>query len=184
MTLILCRSALVSSPISLVKNTKTYSCQSINTRKTTISWKIKHNTYTQGRMNSKKIFSALCILCYLISGNIFVHASSMNLMHAGEWVTEMVMWDCGMVMSVSTDGAETNNDCFEKCFGVYDDISHNDISLVSTYKHSTTTSDFFCCSTNLENFVNHPLHAPPDERCLQNSKHTPYFSHKDTTQIL
>ena len=101
------------------------------------------------------------------------------------WDTEMVMSDCGMMMAASSDEWEVNYNCFEKCFGDYDDFSNTEITHTIEYKYFTTTSDFFCCDArSLESLTNNQSHAPPDERCLTNSKQTPYFSHKDITQIL
>jgi hypothetical protein len=98
----------------------------------------------------------------------------------------MVMSDCGMMMEVPVeDGQTTQNDCFERCFWAYDDLSQVAVTLTSTSKYYTPVNELFSIGSDIHEGLNsNPSHAPPDDRSLVNGKQTPYFSHKDMTQIL
>jgi hypothetical protein len=90
-----------------------------------------------------------------------------------------------MMMKASADNTKIDGNCFEKCFWAYDDISRVTVDIPSNYKCYTHTNELlYCDDKNGDSVANNPSQAPPDDRWLVYSNNTPYFSHKDMTQIL
>lgn len=123
----------------------------------------------------------ICVVCYIFGSSVFSHVQSMNLLQPAD--TIMVMSDCGMMMEHPVDGELPEGDCFESCFGDYDDLWSNEIVVedkVCAHRmyHSLhldhTVGDVETCYLS---------QAPPDDRCSYKSVQTPYFSHTTTTKL-
>lgn len=147
-----------------------------------LSWIFWWFCYTLLTMNWKKTLSRCFLFCYLISGSIFSHVASMDMSISTE--VEMVMSDCGMMMPASSSTNDMQHDCFEKCFGGYDEVFVSFRSVDEENVWASVRTDIYCCDSKEvidgETFY---VDDPPDERCLVYSKALPYFSHSDTTKI-
>lgn len=129
--------------------------------------------------------AVLVMSCYLLGSSTLVHAASMQLTHLGVSPTAMtdqsVVSDCGMQMADQSEQS-LPDDCFERCFGSYDELFATKLTYVESTTHIPIPFIEVVTSGDREKLFCQLALPPPDDRQLIVSTQTPYFSHHDTTK--